>query len=74
MQVRFITDLPKATDRARARVGRVVSLTGAGVLGLSVVPQWADPGSRSIGNMADMCGRRCVSRPRRPPCRPPWSG
>jgi len=39
MQVRFITDLPKATDRARARVGRVVSLTGAGVLGLSVVPQ-----------------------------------
>jgi len=38
MQVRFITDLPKATDRAQAQVGRVVSLTGAGVLGLSVVP------------------------------------
>jgi hypothetical protein len=38
MRVRFITNLPKATDRARAWVGRVVSLAGADVLGLSVVP------------------------------------
>src|SRR5580704_3861102 len=38
MRVRFITNLPKATDRARAWVGRVVSLAGAYVLGLSVVP------------------------------------
>jgi hypothetical protein len=38
MRVRFITDLPKATDRARARIGRVVSFADAGVLDLSVVP------------------------------------
>jgi len=36
MRIRFITDLPRSIDRARARAGRVVSLAGAGVLGLSL--------------------------------------
>ncbi|HEV3292538.1 MAG TPA: hypothetical protein VG123_26490, partial [Streptosporangiaceae bacterium] len=58
MRVRFITDLPKGPGRARARIGRVVSLAGVGGLGLSLGSMVSDSISRIIGKVADMCGRR----------------
>ena len=58
MRIRFIADLPRAIDRARARVGCVVSLAGAGVLGLSLVLWCARASSRIIGQVAGICGSR----------------
>ena len=52
IRIRFITDLPRAIDHARAQVGHVVSLADAGIPGLPLVSMMSPcqlPGHRPNG-------------------------